>query len=106
MTTRSFPEAERDIIDASDYYDQLQADLGDDFVTEARNAIARVTAQPRLYGQVSPPVRGRDVREAPVRQFPYKVVYEVTATEVIIVAVVHVRRDRRRWRPRLSTPRP
>ena len=106
MTARSIPEAQWDIIDASDYYDRVQPDLGADFVTEARHAIGRIAAQPRLYGRVNPPVRGREVRQTLVHRFPYTVVYEVTANEVIIVAVVHVRRSQRVWRRRLSPRQP
>jgi plasmid stabilization system protein ParE len=106
MTARSIPEAQWDIIDASDYYDRAQAGLGNDFVVEARAAMGRIAGQPRLYPRVIPPVRGREVRQALVRRFPYTVVYEVTSAEVIIVAVVHVRRSQRVWRRRLSSRQP
>ncbi|HJZ94413.1 MAG TPA: hypothetical protein VKE40_26350 [Gemmataceae bacterium] len=101
MTSRSLPEAQWDIIEESECYDNVRAGLGDDFVAETREAISRAVARPRLYAQVDPPVRAREVRQTLVRRFPFKVIYEVTATEVIIVAVTHVRRRDRRWRRRL-----
>ena len=106
MNYRFLAEARWDLFDAADWYDAQLAGLGQEFSDEVQAKVRDIAGQPRLYGQVSPPVRGRDVRRAPVRRFPYTVVYEVTAGEVIIVAVVHVRRSRRAWRPRLSPRQP
>jgi hypothetical protein len=36
-----------------------------------------------------------------VRRFPYLVIYEVTATEVVIFAVVYARSSNRKWRRRI-----
>lgn len=101
MNWRALVEAQWDIIDVSDHYDHLSAGLGNDFVIEARAAIHRVAAQPRLYGMVDPRVRGREVRQTLVHRFPYRVIYEVTRTDVVIVAFVHTRSSDRRWRRRL-----
>lgn len=106
MSFRFLPAARWDLIDAADWYERQSAGLGDDFTNQVENRVQEIATRPRLYGGVKPAVRGREVREAPVHRFPYKVVYEVTAAEVVIVAVVHVRRGRRSWRPRLSTPTP
>jgi plasmid stabilization system protein ParE len=106
MNYRFLPEARWDLFDAADGYDVQLAGLGQEFSDEVQARIQVIAAQPRLYGRVSPPVRGREVRQALVRRFPYTVVYEVTANEVIIVAVVHVRRSQRVWRRRLSPRQP
>jgi plasmid stabilization system protein ParE len=106
MNYRFLPEARWDLFDAADRYEAQLAGLGQEFSDEVEAKVQVIAGRPRQYGQVNPPVRGREVRQALVRRFPYTVVYEVTASEVIIVAVVHVRRSRRAWRPRLSPRQP
>jgi len=39
-----------------------------------------------------------------VPRFPYVIYYEVTAAEVVVLAVVHGRSRYRPWRRRLNTP--
>src|SRR6476660_5817040 len=105
MNYRFLPEDRWDLFDAADHYDR-QAGLGQEFSDEVQARVHIVVAQPRLYPRVIPPVRGREVRQTLVHRFPYTVVYEVTTVEVIISAVVHVRRSRRVWRRRLSSRQP
>lgn len=106
MNYRFLPLARWDLFDAADWYDGQLAGLGQEFSDEVRARVLALAGQPRLFGRVQPPVRGREVREAPVHRFPYLVIYEVTAIEVVIVAVVHARRSQRVWRRRLSPRHP
>jgi toxin ParE1/3/4 len=46
-----------------------------------------------------PRVRG-DTRRALVRRFPYAVYFRPTADETVVLAVMHGRRNPRRWRSR------
>jgi toxin ParE1/3/4 len=101
MTARFLPEADAEFEAAADEYDAQSAGTGRRFVQATRELTARLIGQPRLYGAVDPPVRGRDVREAPVNPFDYRLVNEVRTGEILILAVAHNRRLPNYWRGRL-----
>jgi plasmid stabilization system protein ParE len=101
MIARFLPEADAEFEAAADEYDAQSPGTGRRFVRAVREMTARLVAQPRLYGAVDPPVRGRDVREVPVNPFDYRLVYEVRADENLILAVAHNRRLPTYWRGRL-----
>ena len=101
MTAPFLPEPDAEFEAAADEYDTQSPGTGRRFVRTVRELVARLVEQPRLYGKVNPPVRGRDVREAPVNPFDYRLVYEVRADEILILAVAHNRRLPNYWRGRL-----
>lgn len=101
MNYRFLALARWDLFDAADWYDAHVAGLGDQFTDQVEIKIRELARMPRLYPRVYPAVRGREIRNALVKRFPYLVIYEVLANEVVIIAVVHARRHRRVWRRRL-----
>jgi len=90
-----------DLFDATDWYEDQSPGLGHEFAARVQEKVQEIAAQPRKYWRAPPAVRGREVRQAIVRRFPYTDIYEVTATEVVIVAVTHFRRRDRQWRRRI-----
>ncbi len=59
-----------------------------------------ISAAPDSY-----PLAEGDVREAPVRGFPYCVYYRVRVARVVVVAIYHQSRDPAGWRGRAYTSR-
>lgn len=102
MNPRLLPEAADDVADIVDWLDQQPLRLGTRFRAALNTLVNQLCQQPRLYGRVSRVPRGREVRVAPMRRFNYVVHYEVTATEVVILSVVHARRRAAEWRSRLG----
>jgi plasmid stabilization system protein ParE len=100
MTARFLAEAEEEFEAAAEEYDAQSPGVGRRFVRAVRELKDRLIEQPRLYGAVDPPVRGRDVREALVDPFDYRLVYEVRTDEILILAVAHNRRLTNYWRGR------
>lgn len=45
-------------------------------------------------------IAGRPERRILVQQFPYQIVYHLTASELMIIAVAHLRRRPEYWRSR------
>ena len=101
MTYRFHLLAKWDLIDLVDRYNVSQPGLGDDFAHQVESKVRELAAQPRRFWIVQPPVRGREIRQAIVKHFPFFIIYEVFAAEVVIAAIVHFRQRRRTWRRRL-----
>ncbi len=102
MNPRLLPGAADDIADIVDWLDQQPLQLGTRFRAALNTLVNRLCQQPRMYGRVRRAPRVREVRVAPMRRFSHVVHYEVTATEIVILSVVHARRRAAPWRHRLG----
>ena len=102
MNVRFLLEALLDVQYIAAWYDRQQPGLGDRFADAVEQFAADRTTQPRLYGRVARAPAGREVREGMLQGFLFRVAYEVTATEVVILSVVHARRRTAAWRQRLG----
>ena len=89
-------EAEDELLRSARYYEQERRGLGDDFVAEVQTLAARLLEFPELGTIVI-----RDVRRARVRRFPYDLVYRIHQDLLIIIAVMHQRREPGYWKNRL-----
>jgi plasmid stabilization system protein ParE len=90
------PEARDDIDAAYVGYEQQQTGLGGRFLESVRDQVARIQANPALYGVVH-----QDVRAAPIRRFPYVVYYRIEGGQVVVVAVQHGSRGWSSWLSRI-----
>ncbi len=90
-----------DAFDAADKYESQVPGLGQRFLTAVDDAIQRIAAQPRIYGRSPYAPPNREVRFRRVGRFSYVIYYEVTAVDVVILAIVHAHRRQRVWRRRL-----
>lgn len=91
-------EAEADLAEAARWYEGEVAQLGVEFLTEARRVIYNAAANPFLYPAIS---RRAQVRRALTYRFPYRVFYRIRHGTVIIFAVLHAKRSDAAWRDRL-----
>ena len=84
------------------WYDGQRAGLGTEFLAELRSALAALRAAP----EVSTPDRrapvDAHVRRRGVQRFPYAVVFAESATEYVVIAVMHLRRRPGYWLSRLE----
>ena len=97
------PEAEAEVDQAATWYEKQRASLGGDFHTEVATALGRIRdspdSHPRLRGiRVLPPIR-----RAFLKRFPYTVIFERYAQNVLVLAVAHARRRPRYWLSRRSS---
>jgi toxin ParE2 len=95
---RLLPEAEREIADAAEWYDGEQRGLGDEFLQSLRECRKAIGAFPESG---SPDVLGTRVRQT--RRFPYRLVYQIRRSEIVVIAVAHQSRRPDYWHERLNT---
>jgi plasmid stabilization system protein ParE len=67
-----------------------------------RAGLDAIQANPRLYSPADDAPAGREVRIYLLPRYGYYIVYEVKATEVLVLAFAHVRRQAVHWQDRLT----
>lgn len=95
-----WPEARADIREAREWYEESRPELGREFLAAVREVLEAVEESPLRF----PRVRS-EVRRAPLRRFPYGILYIPEADGPIVLACFHARRDPKIWQARLTTRR-
>ncbi len=83
------------MVEAAKFYEQRHDGLGVDFLSEVEHSIERLRANPEAGRSLRAGIRRRLLR-----RFPYGLLYRVDAEEIVIVAVMHLRRRPGYWRVR------
>ena len=86
------PQAEAEVLDARDWYEEQRPGLGEAFGTQVEEALARIAQAPRAY----PRVQG-ETRRSLLRRFPYAIYFVATSDEIVVLGIIHGRRHPRRW---------
>ncbi|MBL8825689.1 MAG: type II toxin-antitoxin system RelE/ParE family toxin [Planctomycetaceae bacterium] len=94
---RYHPLFDSDVLNAAQWYDDRQPDLGSDFVARVGRAVDQLIADPERRTSID-----YGVRYWPVSRFPYVVFYELTESEVLILGVMHTSRESEKWLTRRS----
>lgn len=89
------PEAELDIQNGFEWYEQYSPGLGSEFVRAVDSSFALIGRNPLAY-----PIVYRQVRRLLIRRFPYGVMYIVEEDVITIIACFHVKRDPQQWQDR------
>ena len=89
------PEAEAEFFNAIDYYEERGTGLGYDFSVEVYSTIKNILGFPKAW-----PILEDEIRRCQTRRFPYGIVYVEGENEIIILAVMHLRRDPDYWKDR------
>ena len=89
------PQAEAEVLAARTWYDAQRPGLGDEFAAAFDRALNLVTTSPESF----PKVHG-ETRRALLRRFPYALYFRLLPSALLVLAVVHGRRDPRVWRSR------
>jgi plasmid stabilization system protein ParE len=88
--------ARTELNEAIAYYNERRRGLGFRFSEEVKRATKRIVQYPDAWPRFS-----ESTRHCKVRGFPYSVIYYPRAHELVIVAVMHSRREPRNWSDRL-----
>jgi plasmid stabilization system protein ParE len=89
------PEALDEFEDAARYYAGCQVGLELRFISCVELALSQISEAPTRW-----PAFEQDVRRCLVHVFPYAVLYSIEPDHVLILAVMHCRREPGYWRHR------
>jgi len=89
------PEAEQDIQGAYGWYEDRVSGLGKEFLRCVDAAIAQINRAPATH-----PVLYQDIRRILTRRFPFGIFYIMEGQRIIVLAVLHARRDPSLWQKR------
>ncbi len=87
------PEAEAEVQQAFDWYEEQSKGLGLEFLRAIEACLSGVTRNPFAYAVVKVP----NVRRAVVRRFPYALFYLVDDDAIVVIAVFNVKRRPIDW---------
>jgi plasmid stabilization system protein ParE len=82
------PLAEADLEQAARWYDEEQAGLGLRYLADVDQVFGRIRAMPLQF-----PVISGNIRRALLHTFPYGVYFLATDESLIVLAVLHLRRN-------------
>ncbi|MDZ8085961.1 MAG: type II toxin-antitoxin system RelE/ParE family toxin [Nostoc sp. DedQUE12b] len=82
------PEAEVDIQDAFEWYEQRESGVGSEFVRAVDSCLALIERNPSTY-----PVVYQQARRLLIRRFSYGVIYVVEENVITVIACYHVKRN-------------
>ncbi len=84
--------AEREFIEAADYYERESPGLGAAFITAVEACVTEIGEYPEAGTSVLDAVRRRLVR-----RFPYAVLYSIGSDHIRVLAVMHSKRRPMYW---------
>ena len=81
-------EAELDLVDAANYYDNINADLCERFLAEVTTTLIKIATNPQYYSYISSNSL-TNFRDTKLTSFPFVIIYEINDSDVIITAVMN-----------------
>ncbi len=91
-TIRFLKPAEHEMLEAMFYYQNKAEGLGRDFISRIDEAVARIGKNPEAYPEIR-----YAVHRSLVRQFPFALLYKILSDEVLVIAVMHLKRRPSYW---------
>ena len=95
MTYRFLSPARAELAEALSYYESASPGLGLEFLDEVERTISRIALQPEAWTRIS-----ENHRRCLMRRFPFAIIYSVEQDELLITAVMNLRRHPDSWKGR------
>ena len=83
MNVVLLPDAERDLLDAIEWYGSASASLGDQFEVEFYDAINRILENPELFAENS-----SGFRPCPTKRFTSVVYFRIDEKVIVIIRIL------------------
>jgi plasmid stabilization system protein ParE len=90
------PEAVEEVDEAIRYYEVRSPGLGTQFFMEIETAAKEIEQDPVIW-----PIYTKNTRRRLLKRFPFAIIYQIEAEEIIIVAVAHSSRKPGYWMDRV-----
>lgn len=97
MKIRVLTSAEQELAEAVNYYNEQSPGLGYEFAAEVKNTLNRIVSFPNAW-----PLFSTRSRRCIANKFPYGVLYQMRPDHILIVAIMHLKRDPKKWQERLK----
>tara|TARA_B100000949_G_C14216865_1_gene422745 strand:+ start:324 stop:611 length:288 start_codon:yes stop_codon:yes gene_type:complete len=81
-------EAKEDIINAYEYYESLQLNLGIKFIEHLENLLEYIQKNPLHF-----PIKRQPYHQAILKKFPFIIIYEVENEFIVVYAVFNTWQD-------------
>ena len=91
------PQAEQEFSDAVDWYNDQCPGLGYEFAAEVTATLERISDFPQAWPKIS-----RRARRCMTNKFPFGVIYQIRKDCILVLALMHMKRDPTCWRERVG----
>jgi toxin ParE1/3/4 len=88
--------AEQEMLEAAQYYEHQSKELGSSFLFEIQHTVDDIVNSPETW-----PIIRYDIRQRSIKRFPYCVLYRIDIDEIVVIAIMHLRRQPDYWLERL-----
>jgi len=85
-------EAQLDFAEAARWYEGQSSGLGHRFAARVEDALSQVLEAPQRPASIL-----ENIRRVRTREFPYFVYYLLEESRVVVLAILHARRDPASW---------
>ena len=75
MTVQVLPQAWKEAVEAAAWYDRKRSGLGDDFLEEVNQSLARIEQNPQSFPRWESYTGHREIRCCRLDRFPYAVIF-------------------------------
>lgn len=87
------PLAKREFDDSFLWYEEALIGLGEEFMWEVESMVELIRREPRLFQ-----IKKKNLREAPLKNFPYLIIYRIKGHNITITSVFHTSRNPKKKR--------
>jgi len=81
-------EAENDLKEAFSWYEGRREGLGHEFLSQVKAGLTSIEKNPKTF-----PQEYKETRKCLIKRFPYKIIYIIEKSKVVVLAIVHHRRS-------------
>jgi len=89
-------EVRDELDEAYAWYEERRSGLGEEFLKEVQSRLDLIQANPEIHAPIF-----RQVRRSLVKRFSSSIYYRVESSRIVVIAILHGRRDPERWRARI-----
>ena len=97
MSIRILPQAEQEFSEAVDWYNDQCSGLGYEFAAEVAATLERISDFPEAWPKIS-----RRARRCMTSKFPFGVIYQIRKDCILVLALMHMKRDPTSWQERVG----